>query len=66
MADEHAVPAVVVCGDVEPRVTWEDVPLFSLVDRFGRAAALTDARRSLERLAQELAERAEDLVGGRG
>ena len=66
MADEHAVPAVVVCGDVEPGVTWEDVPLFSLVDRFGRAAALTDARRSLERLAQELAERAEDLVGGRG
>ena len=37
--------------------------MVSLVERFGRDEALGDARRSLERLAQELAARADELVG---
>jgi hypothetical protein len=34
----------------------------SMVERFGREAALGDARRSLERLAEELAGHADELA----
>ena len=57
------IPVAIVCGDVEPGLPLEGVTVVSLVERFGRDEALGDARRSLERLAQELAARADELVG---
>ena len=62
LAQEWSVPAVVVCGDAETGLSLPGVPVVSLVERFGRHAALEDARRSLERLAEELAGRANELV----
>ena len=59
---ERSVPVVIVCGDMEEGLELDGVPVVSLVSRFGREVALGDARRSLERLAQELAERADELV----
>ncbi len=60
---ELSVPVAIVCGDVEPGLPIEGVAVVSLVERFGRDVALGEARRSLERLAQELAARADELVG---
>ena len=59
---ELSVPVAIVCGDVEPGLPLEGVPVVSLVERFGRDDALGDARRSLERLSEELAARADELV----
>jgi glycerate kinase len=52
-AQTAGVPAAILCGvaSVQP----EGAIVRSLVERVGRAAALDDARRSLEVLAQELA-----------
>jgi glycerate kinase len=64
---ELSTPVAIVCGDAEPGLPLEGVTVVSLVERFGRDEALGDARRSLERLAQELASRADELVGnGKG
>ncbi len=64
---ELSVPVAIVCGDAEAGLPLDGVTVVSLVERFGRDEALGDARRSLERLAQELAARADELVGpGRG
>ena len=63
---ELSTPVVLVCGEVEDGLGLDDVQVVSLVERFGREAALGDARRSLERLAEELAARAEALVVGGG
>ncbi len=60
-AGDAQVPGAVLCGAAE--IAPEGLTLASLVERFGREAALQDARRCLETLAQELAERAEDLTG---
>jgi glycerate kinase len=62
LAKEWSVPAVVVCGDAETGLSLPGVPVVSLVERFGRDAALEDAQRSLERLAEELAGRANELM----
>jgi glycerate kinase len=62
LATELSVPALVVCGEVEEGLAV-DVPVVSLVGRFGRDAALGDARRSLERLVEEVAVQAEELAG---
>jgi glycerate kinase len=64
LAREAGTPAVVVCGDAEDGLTVPDVPVLSLVARFGRDAAIDDARRSLERIAEELADRADELARG--
>ncbi len=61
LATELSVPALVACGDVEEGLAI-DVPVASLVERFGKEVALGDARRSLERLAEELAARAEQFA----
>jgi glycerate kinase len=47
------VPAVVLCGRAEARLL--DVPVFDLVSRFGEHRAMSDARRALEDLAEEVA-----------
>jgi len=52
-AREAGVPVVVLCGRAEVRPP--DVPVFSLVDRFGEGRAMEDARRALEDLAEEVA-----------
>lgn len=52
-AREAGVPAVVLCGRAEVRPP--DVPVFSLVERFGEGRAVEDARRTLEDLAEEVA-----------
>ena len=62
LARERSVPAVIVCGDAEIGLSFPGVPVVSLVERFGRDDALEDARRSLERVAEELAGRADELV----
>jgi glycerate kinase len=62
LARERSVPAVIVCGDVEVGLSLPGVPVVSLVERFGRDDALADARRSLERVAEELAGQASELV----
>ncbi len=59
-AEDAGVPVAVLCGRAE--VAPPGVTVVSLVDRVGAAAALGDARRSLELLAQELAVRAADIV----
>jgi glycerate kinase len=67
LARELSIPVAIVCGDAEPGLPLEGVTVVSLVERFGRDEALGDARRSLERLSQELAVRADELVGsGKG
>ena len=52
-ATEAGVAAAIACGRAE--TTPEGVPVRSLVDRFGAAPAMGDARRCLETLAQEMA-----------
>jgi glycerate kinase len=64
LAREAGTPAVVVCGDVEEGLTLERVPILSLVDRFGRDVATEHARRSVELVAEALAERADELSRG--
>ena len=59
---EHSTPVAIVCGEEEPGLSLDGVTVVSLVARFGREEALADARRSLERLAEGLAERAHELV----
>ena len=63
LALEHAVPVVILCGE-EGGPLGLDVPVRSLVERFGRDEALGDARRCLERLAEETAGQIHELVGG--
>jgi glycerate kinase len=57
VARDAGVPAVVLCGrsTIEP----PGIEVHSLVARFGEETALAEPRTSLERLAAELAERAE-------
>jgi glycerate kinase len=62
LARELSVPAVVVCGEVAPGLQLGEVSVVSMVERFGSGAAMGDARRSLERVAEELAGRAGELV----
>lgn len=64
LARELSVPAVVLCGERVSDLPSLLVPVVSLAERFGRHEALTDARRCLERLAEETAGRARDLVEG--
>jgi glycerate 2-kinase len=59
---ELSVPVAIVCGEAEEGLPLDEVPVVSMVERFGRADALGDARRSLERLAEELAGRADELA----
>jgi glycerate kinase len=63
---ELSTPVAIVCGEAEEELGLDGVLVVSLVERFGREAALGDARRSLERLAEELAARADALVDGGG
>jgi len=65
LAREWSIPAAIVCGEAEAGLSLPGVPVASLTERFGRNAALKDARRSLERLAEELAGRANELVEAR-
>jgi glycerate kinase len=62
-AREHAVPAVILCGEAAGAHEI-DVPVRSLVGRFGRDESLGDARRCLERLAEETAGQVAELIGG--
>ena len=62
---ELSVPVAIVCGEAEEGIRLDGVAVVSLVERFGREDALGDARRSLERLAEELAGRADELAAGR-
>ena len=59
---ELSVPVAIVCGEAEAGLRLDGVTVASLVERFGREDALGDARRSLERLAEELARDADELV----
>jgi len=59
---ELSVPVVIACGETEDGLELDGVEVVSLVERFGREVALGDARRSLERLAEELARRSDELV----
>ena len=62
LARELSVPALVLCGRATPDLRLDGVPVASLAERFGLDAAIGDARRCLERLSQELAERADELL----
>ena len=62
LAGELSVPGLVVCGRTTPGLPLVSVPVVSMAERFGIDAAVGDARRSLERLVQELAERADELT----
>ena len=64
LARELSVPAVIACGQAQPGLGLADVSVVSMADRFGAQTALSDARRCLVTLAEELAERADELVGG--
>jgi glycerate kinase len=55
-----AVPVSILCGTASVRP--DNAVVRSLVDRVGREAALTDARRSLELVAEELAQDALELT----
>jgi glycerate kinase len=59
---ELSVPVAIVCGQAEAGLRLDGVTVASLVERFGREDALGDARRSLERLAEELARDPDELV----
>jgi glycerate 2-kinase len=59
---ELSVPVAIVCGEAEEGLRLDGVAVVSMVERFGREDALGDARRSLERIAEELAGRADELV----
>jgi len=62
LAREHSVPAVILCGERGSDLPSLPVPVFSLVERFGRDEALAAARRCLEVLAGEVAGGVADLV----
>jgi glycerate 2-kinase len=62
LARSHGVPAAVVCGRAGIRPAG--VTVRSLVDAVGAEAAMGEARRSLETVAQELALHASDLAIG--
>lgn len=64
LARELSVPAVVVCGQAEPELGLAGVTVISMADRFGVRTALSDARRCLVTVAEELAGRVDDLMGG--
>ncbi len=64
LARELSVPAVIACGQAEPGLGLVDVTVVSMTDRFGAQTALSDARKCLVTLAEELARSAVDLVGG--
>ena len=64
LAREVSVPVVIACGQAEPGLGLVGVTLVSMADRFGAHVALSDARRCLVTLAEELARRADELVGG--
>jgi glycerate kinase len=55
VAREVGVPPMILCG--RARVRPERVPVETLVERFGEARAMEDARRALEDLAAEVAAR---------
>jgi glycerate kinase len=59
---ELSIPVAIVCGEAEEGLRFDGVTVVSMVERFGREDALGDARRSLERLAEELARRADELA----
>jgi glycerate 2-kinase len=60
-AELGRVPVAIVCGRAE--IALAGATVVSLVDRVGSQAALHDARRSVELVASELAEKVEELVG---
>ncbi|MDP9297251.1 MAG: glycerate kinase [Actinomycetota bacterium] len=60
VAELAGIPIAIVCGRAE--MTLPGATVVSLVDRVGAAAALGDARRSVELVAAELAGRASDLA----
>jgi glycerate 2-kinase len=62
---ELSVPVAIVCGEAEEGLPLAGVPVVSMVERFGRVDALGDARRSLERLTEELAGRADELAASK-
>jgi glycerate kinase len=70
LAGELSVPGLVVSGRATPGLPLGGAPVVSMTERFGEDAAVGDPRRSLERLVQELAERADELTterpGGEG
>jgi glycerate 2-kinase len=65
LALERSVPTIILCGDVGVGLV-PDVQVRSLVERFGRDEAVGDARGCLERLAEETARQADELIGGIG
>lgn len=64
LARELSVPTVIACGQAEPGLGLTGVTVVSMADRFGAEMALSDARRSLVNVAEELARRADALVEG--
>jgi glycerate kinase len=64
LARELSVPAVITCGQAELDLGLTDVTVVSMADRFGTQTAMSDARRCLVTLAEELARRVDELVGG--
>lgn len=64
LARELSVPTVIACGQAEPGLGLTGVTVVSMADRFGAEMALSDARRSLVNVAEELARRADAIVEG--
>jgi len=64
LARELSVPVVITCGQAEPGLGLPGVTVVSMADRFGAPTALSDARRCLVTVAEELARRAGELVEG--
>jgi glycerate kinase len=64
LARELSVPAVIACGQAEPGLGPTGATVVSMADRFGVQMALSDARRCLVKLTEELARRADALVQG--
>jgi glycerate kinase len=62
LARSIGIPAAIVCGRAE--IDPPGVTVRSLVDAVGPAAAIGQARRSLETVAQQLAREASELVAG--
>ena len=61
LARERSIPTVILCGEAERELPELEVPVWSLVERFGRDEASGDARRCLDTLAAETAARADDF-----
>jgi glycerate kinase len=64
LARELSVPTVIACGQAEPELGLAGVTVVSMADRFGAQMALSDARRCLVTVAEELARRVDELVEG--